>query len=1030
MVHPDDQRYQSYVGKKVYIPGTKVEIPVILDDYVDMTFGTGVVKVTPAHDPNDFEVGKRHHLKMPLCMHEDGTMNHMAFQYENMERFACRKALIKDLTKLDLIEKIEDYTNNVGYSERTGVVVEPRLSLQWFVKMDELSNQALEKSKALFVPNRFKKIFVNWMTDTQDWCISRQLWWGHRIPAWYKGDEVKVQIESPGKDWTQDEDVLDTWFSSALWPFSTLGWPEMTEDFKRYYPTQVMVTGYDIIFFWVARMIFQGLEFTKEDPFEKVLIHGLIRDADGRKMSKSLGNGVDPMDVIETYGVDALRYFLTTNSAPGSDLRYEEEKVESSWNFINKLWNITRFITMNIDDINVQKESEFNLQDKWILSRLSETIKEADYNYDKFEFGEVSRALYHFIWEDFANWYVEFAKVALQDESSKKTTQWVLLKVLKDILKLMHPFIPFVTEKLFLEISDEETIMLSKWPEADFMDHDAIEYFKEVKDAITKVRNLRALHQVVPSKPLDIELVIENNKDFDILEGQKVYFKKFLNTNELIFSKQQETKAETILLVGSKISTYVLKADIIDKVKEKETLLKQKLDLESEIKRSENLLNNEKFVSKAPEAKLNLEKEKFMDYKKQYEIVFKDITLAISWIETQIKFKPKTDLTRMSVAFKMLETSFDDVKLIHVAGTNGKGSVCAYSTHIFLEQGLNVGTYTSPYLIDFNERIRINGQNISDQDLLVEINFVYEFNQTFTKVYGENLAFFELITLAALHYYHQQNVDVIIMEVGLGGLLDATNVLNYDLSLITNIGFDHMKQLGNTLESISHNKLGILKDGNHLITTVDPSLHDVFNRYLKDLNVSSKMITSNDYELLDHHPLVFRYQNNTFELSLLGKHQILNAILAINAAYHLYPNMNTKTIQKALKQAIWAGRLEKIRDQVYMDGAHNTHALFALEDTLKNTFKDQRIFVLFSMLADKDIKPMLEIIKRFSYQIVLTSFDDPRFKDLSLYADEDMIYIKDFHEAYQYVKGLLKADDLCLITGSLHFVGYAKKQLI
>jgi dihydrofolate synthase / folylpolyglutamate synthase len=410
--------------------------------------------------------------------------------------------------------------------------------------------------------------------------------------------------------------------------------------------------------------------------------------------------------------------------------------------------------------------------------------------------------------------------------------------------------------------------------------------------------------------------------------------------------------------------------------------------------------------------------------------MFKDITLAISWIETQIKFKPKTDLTRMSVAFKMLETSFDDVKLIHVAGTNGKGSVCAYSTHIFLEQGLNVGTYTSPYLIDFNERIRINGQNISDQDLLVEINFVYEFNQTFTKVYGENLAFFELITLAALHYYHQQNVDVIIMEVGLGGLLDATNVLNYDLSLITNIGFDHMKQLGNTLESISHNKLGILKDGNHLITTVDPSLHDVFNRYLKDLNVSSKMITSNDYELLDHHPLVFRYQNNTFELSLLGKHQILNAILAINAAYHLYPNMNTKTIQKALKQAIWAGRLEKIRDQVYMDGAHNTHALFALEDTLKNTFKDQRIFVLFSMLADKDIKPMLEIIKRFSYQIVLTSFDDPRFKDLSLYADEDMIYIKDFHEAYQYVKGLLKADDLCLITGSLHFVGYAKKQLI
>ncbi len=625
MVHPDDKRYQSSIDKKVYIPGTNVEIPIILDDYVDMTFGTGVVKVTPAHDPNDFEVGKRHHLDMPLCMHEDGTMNHMAHKYEGMERFHCRKALIKDLEALNLVEKIENYTNNVGYSERTGVVVEPRLSLQWFVKMDELSKNSLDKSVAEFVPNRFKKIFVNWMTDTQDWCISRQLWWGHRIPAWYKDEEVKVQVESPGEGWHQDEDVLDTWFSSALWPFSTLGWPEETEDFKRYYPTQVMVTGYDIIFFWVARMIFQGLEFTGQDPFEKVLIHGLIRDSEGKKMSKSLGNGVDPMDVIDTYGVDALRYFLTTNSAPGSDLRYEEEKVESSWNFINKLWNITRFITMNIDDIHVKKESEFNLQDRWILSRLSETIKEADYNYDKFEFGEVSRALYHFIWEDFANWYVEFAKVALQDERQKKTTQWVLLKVLKDILKLMHPFIPFVTEKLFLEISDEETIMLSPWPEADNIDDKALDAFKEVKETITKVRNLRAEHQVAPSKPLDIELVIENNDELKLYEAQKAYFNKFLNANNLTFSKSLETKAETIILVGSSIQTYVLKADIIDKAKEKETLLKQKSDLESEITRSENLLNNEKFVSKAPEAKLNLEKEKYEDYKKQYEIVVKKL---------------------------------------------------------------------------------------------------------------------------------------------------------------------------------------------------------------------------------------------------------------------------------------------------------------------------------------------------------------------------------------------------------------------
>ncbi len=625
MVHPDDQRYHKYQGKKVYIPGTTVEIPIIFDDYVDMTFGTGVVKVTPAHDPNDFEVGKRHHLAMPLCMHEDGTMNEMAHQYHGMERFACRKALVNDLEKLKLVDKIEAYTNNVGYSERTGVVVEPRLSLQWFVKMDELSNLALDESKAEFVPNRFKKIFNNWMTDTQDWCISRQLWWGHRIPAWYKDDQVKVQVESPGDDWTQDEDVLDTWFSSALWPFSTLGWPENTEDFNRYYPTQVMVTGYDIIFFWVARMIFQGLEFTGKDPFEKVLIHGLIRDSEGKKMSKSLGNGVDPMDVIDAYGVDALRYFLTTNSAPGSDLRYEEEKVESSWNFINKLWNITRFITMNIDDIHVQKESPLELKDHWILSRLSQTIKEADYNYDKFEFGEVSRSLYHFIWEDFANWYVEFAKISLQNETNKKTTQWVLLTVLKAILKLMHPFIPFVTEKLFLEISDEETIMLSKWPEANPIDEKALEDFKEVKEPITKVRNLRAEQQVAPSKPLDIELIIEEQTDLRYFKTQEIYFKKFLNANELNISSKLDTKDETILLVGSKISTYVLKKDIIDEEKEKKTLLKQQEMLKSEIKRSENLLNNEKFVSKAPEAKLNLEKEKYEDYKKQYQMVIEKL---------------------------------------------------------------------------------------------------------------------------------------------------------------------------------------------------------------------------------------------------------------------------------------------------------------------------------------------------------------------------------------------------------------------
>lgn len=620
MVHPDDKRYQKVKGKKVYIPGTKTMIPVIEDSYVDMSFGTGVVKVTPAHDANDFEVGQRHGLAMPLCMHEDGTMNELAFEYQGMERFECRKALIKTLESINLVEKIEDYTNNVGYSERTGVVVEPRLSLQWFVKMDDLAKQALEKSQSKFIPDRFSKIFTNWMTNIQDWCISRQLWWGHRIPAWYKDEEVKVQVESPGEGWVQDEDVLDTWFSSALWPFSTLGWPEETDDYKRYYPTSVMVTGYDIIFFWVARMIFQGLEFTKQDPFKDILIHGLIRDSQGRKMSKSLGNGVDPIDVIDKYGVDALRYFLTTNSAPGADLRYEEEKVESSWNFINKLWNITRFITMNIDDINVSIDDQLNVADEWILSRLSQVINEADYYYDKYEFGEVSRVLYTFIWDEFASWYVEFAKLALNQETHKKTTQAILLQVLKAVLKLMHPFIPFVTDKLYMEISDEPSIMISKWPKALEIHEEAIQIFKEIQDVITKVRNLRAENNVAPSKPLTIHLVM-NEDVLAIYEAQIPYFEKFLNTEKLVIESKLSSTDETILLVGSSINTYIIKSGLIDPKLEYETLLKQKEQLIFEIKRCEGLLNNENFMSKAPEAKKQAEKDKYEDYQRQFALV-------------------------------------------------------------------------------------------------------------------------------------------------------------------------------------------------------------------------------------------------------------------------------------------------------------------------------------------------------------------------------------------------------------------------
>ena len=622
MVHPEDPRYQNMIGKKVFIPGTEVQIPVIADDYVDMSFGSGVVKVTPAHDPNDFEVGKRHHLEMPLCMNEDGTMNEKTFKYQGMERFKCREQLLIDLKELDLIDHIEDYTNNVGYSERTGVVVEPRLSLQWFVKMDELAKISLERSEAEFIPSRFKKVFTNWMTDIQDWCISRQLWWGHRIPAWYKDHEVLVQVESPGEGWTQDEDVLDTWFSSALWPFSTLGWPDISEDYKRYYPTDVLVTGYDIIFFWVARMIFQGLEFTGIDPFKDVLIHGLIRDKDGRKMSKSLGNGVDPMDVISKYGVDALRYFLATNSAPGADLRYEEEKVESSWNFINKLWNITRFITLNLDRRDIEVDfSKLTLTDSWIISRLHEVILEADYNYDKYEFGEASRSLYNFIWDEFASWYVEFAKISLNQKELRENTQAILLYVLKAVLKMMHPFIPFVTDKLYLEITDEPSIMISNWPKAGLIDKESIETFKEMMDAITKVRNLRSESNVIPSKPLDIHLVIEDKNMFDLMLNQKDYFQKFMNTGHLLIERKLSIDEETILLVGKSIQTYVMKKDIIDPEKEKEALLKQKGILEQEIKRSEAILNNPNFVQKAPEAKLKVEKEKYQSYLKQYDMV-------------------------------------------------------------------------------------------------------------------------------------------------------------------------------------------------------------------------------------------------------------------------------------------------------------------------------------------------------------------------------------------------------------------------
>lgn len=625
MVHPNDKKYQKFHGKEVYIPGTEVKIPIILDSYVDMEFGTGAVKVTPAHDPNDFEVAGRHNLEKVLCMNEDATMNSFAFKYEGQDRFVCRENLLKDLDEAGLVAKIEDYNNAVGYSERTGVMVEPRLSLQWFLKMDDLAKEAL-KTETKFYPERFLKTYENWMNNIQDWCISRQLWWGHRIPAWYKDDEIKVQVNSPGTGWVQDEDVLDTWFSSALWPFSTLGWPHNTPDLKRYYPGDVLVTGYDIIFFWVARMIFQGRHFTKQDPFKDVLIHGLIRARDGQKMSKSLGNGVDPIDVIDQYGVDALRYFLTTNSAPGADLRYEEEKVESSWNFINKLWNIARFIYMNVDP-NVESDDYklLTLADKWVISRLNEVIIASDLNYDKYEFVEVARELYNFTWDEFASWYLEIAKVQLENDKLKENTKKILLHVLKAILKLMHPFIPFVTEDIFLKLSQEESIMISSWPVAGKVDQKAIEKFKIFEEMITKVRNLRSEYQVVPSKKININLVSSNQEVLSLYQEFKDVTTKFLNPNNLVISNKLETKEETLLITSLETRIYVDKADIIDRNREIEALTKQLEELKSELDRSERMLSNENFISRAKPEKVQEEKRKYEEYLKQFKAVREEL---------------------------------------------------------------------------------------------------------------------------------------------------------------------------------------------------------------------------------------------------------------------------------------------------------------------------------------------------------------------------------------------------------------------
>ena len=598
IVNPTDERYQKYVGKNVILPIVNKKIPVLTDEHADKDFGTGVVKITPAHDPNDFEVGNRHNLKRICCMNEDGTMNENAYGYNKMDRFECRKKLVEDLDKQGLLIKIEEMTHSVGHSERTGVMVEPYLSKQWFVKMRALADRVLENqknknSKVNFVPERYEKIMNHWMEITYDWCISRQLWWGHRIPAWYKGDEVFVSNEAPeGDGWVQDKDVLDTWFSSALWPFATLGWPENTDLLKRYYPNDLLVTGYDIIPFWVNRMTFQGLKLTDSSPFKDCLIHGLIRDKQGRKMSKSLGNGVDPMDVIKEYGADSLRYFLATSSAAGMDLRYDEDKVASTWNFINKLWNASRYVLMNIEDLKEIKLDNLNVCDKWILNKLNNVIKTVRKHMEKYEFNVVGFELYNFIWNDFCDWYIELSKFNMND-----TTKSVLYTVLNDILKLMHPFMPYVTEEIFtkLPIKTTESIMISNYPvcKDEYVFETNLDETIEIIKAIRKIKLENNIGK-------EFSLNIENTDNIDII-------------NNVIKPQNLDITNLKEVVVNKNISIYY--DGSMNEQKEKESLEKEKERLESSILRREKLLSNENYVLKAPKnivdnEKMQLEKER------------------------------------------------------------------------------------------------------------------------------------------------------------------------------------------------------------------------------------------------------------------------------------------------------------------------------------------------------------------------------------------------------------------------------------
>ncbi|MDA3129987.1 valine--tRNA ligase [Aliibacillus thermotolerans] len=637
-VHPDDERYKHLIGKTVVLPIIGREIEIIADEYVDMEFGSGAVKITPAHDPNDFEIGNRHNLEKILIMDESGKMNENAGKYQGMDRFECRKQIVKDLQEQEVLFKIEEHVHSVGHSERSGAVVEPYLSTQWFVKMEPLAKRAIalqkQEGKVHFVPERFEKTYLHWLENIRDWCISRQLWWGHRIPAWYHKEtgEVYVGREAPRdiENWEQDEDVLDTWFSSALWPFSTMGWPdEDAEDFKRYYPTDVLVTGYDIIFFWISRMIFQGLEFTDKRPFKDVLIHGLVRDAEGRKMSKSLGNGVDPMDVIDKYGADALRFFFATGTSPGNDLRFHWEKVEANWNFANKIWNASRFALMNMDGLKYEEinlDGKKSIADRWILTRLQETIRDVTRLMDQYEFGEVGRLLYNFIWDDLCDWYIEMAKLPLygEDEEAKQMTRSVLAYVLDQTMRLLHPMMPFITEEIWQHLPHEgESITVASWPTVrkEWIDQEAVQDMELLQSVIHAVRNTRAEMNVAPSKPIDLQIKAANAEVLTRLERGKVYLERFCHPEKLTLSTNITAPDKSISHVLSGAELYLPLEGLIDIEEEIARLEKEKAKLDKEVERVQKKLSNEGFLQKAPAHIVEEEKRKEKDYLEKREKV-------------------------------------------------------------------------------------------------------------------------------------------------------------------------------------------------------------------------------------------------------------------------------------------------------------------------------------------------------------------------------------------------------------------------